>query len=91
MAITFLEKRQRLQYLIPVLAVALLATLFVIWQGFFVKETIPISVEPIRRFPKKVEINLQLLENPIFQILQPFEAISLPEEELGRENPFIPY
>ena len=91
MAITFLEKRQRLQYLIPILVGALLVTLFVIWQGFFVKETISIIIEPLMRPPKKIEINFPLLKDPIFQILQPFEKISPPEEGIGRENPFTPY
>jgi hypothetical protein len=91
MAITFLEKRQRLQYLIPVLIGLLLVTLFVVWQGYFVKEEIPTFIEPFKRPLKKVEINFQLLKDPIFQVLQPFEEISPPEEELGREDPFTPH
>ncbi|RLC34889.1 MAG: hypothetical protein DRH33_08955 [Candidatus Nealsonbacteria bacterium] len=39
---------------------------------------------------KKIEINLEFLEDQKLQNLLPFEEISLPEE-IGRDNPFQPY
>lgn len=90
MAITFLEKRKRLRYLFPILAIIVLITAIVIWRGFFVKEK-PV-LPPIEKAPaKKIEINFETLKNPLLQELQTFEEIPPFEEEVGRENPFIPY
>lgn len=90
MAITFLEKRKKLQQLIMILAVVILITSFVLWQGFVKKEP-SIIEEPFIRQPKKVEINFKILKDPIFEELESFEEIPSFEEEIGREDPFIPY
>jgi len=88
-AITFLEKRKRLKSLIPVLVIVILISAFIIWRGFFVKEKsfIPEVIKPV----KKIEIDFQTLKSPELEELQPFEKIPSFEEEIGRENPFIPY
>lgn len=39
---------------------------------------------------KKIEIDFELLENPLLNQLQPIEKIPPFEGEVGRENPFIP-
>lgn len=99
MAITFLEKRKIQRYYIIIFGIILLVTTLVIWRGFFVKEK-PIFLEEVTKPLKKVEIDFNILENPILKELQPFEEIEpfrevIVEEEIiekiGRENPFAPY
>lgn len=89
MAITFIEKRRRLRYLFPILAIVILITAIVLWQGFFVEEK-PV-LPPIEIPTKKIEIDFETLKNPFLEELQPFEVIPPFEEEVGRENPFISY
>lgn len=91
MAITFLEKRKKLKELIPVVMVAVLITVFILWRGFFVKGEPQLSEELLKKPAKKIEINFQVLKHPIFEKLQLFEEIPLFEQDLGRENPFRPY
>ena len=90
MAITFIEKRRRLRYLVPVLAIVILITAIVLWQNFFVEEK-PLLLPSIEVPTKKIEINYEILKHPLLEELQSLEAIPLFEEEVGRENPFIPY
>lgn len=93
MAITFLEKRKRLQYLFPVLGIAILIMIIILWQGFFAKkapEIIP-SEFPAEPVIKKPKIDFEILKSPQLEELQLFEKIPPYEEEIGRENPFIPY
>ena len=90
MVITFLEKRKRLKSLIPVLVIVILITAVIIWRGFFVKEK-PFIPEEGLKPAKKIEIDFQALKSPELEELQPFEKIPSFEEEIGRENPFVPY
>ncbi len=92
MAITFLEKRKRLRYLVPILAIVILITIFVVWYGFFLEEEEPLP-EPIFQPPvgQEIEIDFQILRSPIFEQLILFELTPVFEQEIGRENPFIPY
>jgi len=91
-AITFLEERKRLRYLFPVLAIVILITVFVIWRGFFAKGKPGIIPETIQKPAGKIEINLQVLKDPLLEELQPFEKVEPIIEEIGRrQNPFIPY
>jgi len=90
MAITFLEKRKRLQYLFPILGIALLITIFVLWQGFF-KKPPELIIPPEKPVIKKVEIDFEILKSPQLEELQIFEKVPPYEEEIGRENPFISY
>ncbi len=89
MAVTFLEKRKRLRFLMPVLAGIVLITAVIIWRGFFVKEE-PFPTEEPSRLTHEVEINFQVLESTKLENLQVFEKTPPLEEEAGRENPFLP-
>jgi len=96
MAITFsektpLEERKRLRFLIPILVIVLSITIFVLWQGYFGGEEPIIMETPTFPSFKKVEINYQIFDDPIFDKLQPFEGVPSFEETPGRENPFLPY
>lgn len=90
MAITFLEKRKRLKSLIPILVIVVLATILIVWRGLFVEEK-PLLPEGILKPTKKIEIDFQILKSADLEKLQLFEKIPPFEEEVGRENPFIPY
>lgn len=97
MAITFLEKRKRLQYLFPILGIVILITFIVLWQGFFKKspqEIFPAKETTSEILPeegKKIEIDFEFLKSPKIEELQIFEKNPPYEGEIGRENPFIPY
>ncbi len=92
MAITFLEKRKRLRYLFPILAVVVLITVVVLWKGFFNKEKTPqITPESFGQPSEKIEIDLKALENPLLEEFQPFGEIEPFEGEVGRQNPFISF
>lgn len=91
MAIIFLEKRKRLQYLFPVLGIVILITLIVLWRGFFTKIPLEIIQFEIPKPVKKIEINFEILKNPQLEELQLLEKIPPYDGEIGRENPFIPY
>jgi hypothetical protein len=80
------EKRQ--QYLLLVLLIVIFGgAIWFLWPKF--KPELPPPVEPQK--PEKIDINFQFLESPALKELQPFEEIPSPPEEIGRENPFIPY
>lgn len=87
MAIALFRQRKTQKYLILALIVIILLILVVIWQGFLLKPKLP--PEGLR--PKKIEINFEVLKSPRLEELQPFEEIPPFEEEVGRENPFVPY
>jgi len=90
MVITFIEKRRKLRYLFPILIIVILITAVVLWQGFFVEEKLPLLL-PIEIPVKKIVINFEILKHPFLEELQSLEAIPPFEEEVGRENPFLPY
>lgn len=73
MAITFLEKRKRLRYLFPILAIIILINAIVIWRGFFSEEKGEILPVIEEKPVKKIEIDFQVLKNPFLEELQPLE------------------
>lgn len=86
MAILSLKGRQKKILLI----LLILILIWAVWFGrdFFVKPLPPLPSPPQ---PKTVEINFEILKNPLLKDLRPFEELPLFEEEIGRENPFLPY
>lgn len=88
MALTFLQPGKRQRYLFPLLIVVIFGIAFVVWNYFLAKPEFP-SFEPLP--PPEIKINFELLKSPILDELQLFEEISPFEEEIGRENPFVPY
>lgn len=92
MAINFFGKEKRQKYLILVFLGLVLITMVIVWRNYLSKPEISeITTTPITLKPTQIEIDFSLLENPIFQELQPFEEIKPFQEKLGRENPFLPY
>ncbi len=91
MAITFVEETKRQRNLIIIFILLVLVTLSILWLGYFRKTNIPAEV--ILKQTKKIEIDLNFLENPLLEELTPIEKISPIEQgiEVGRKNPFEPY
>lgn len=90
MAIIFVKERKKQKKLIIIFIGIILITLFILWQFYFKAEEPPFRVElmPIK---KEIRIDLSILETPFLNQLQSFEEIKPFEDEIGRENPFIPY
>jgi len=91
MAITFLEKRKIQKYFVLIFGATIFLIALIIWQGFFVEEK-PVFPKEVSKSAKKIEIDFEILENPILRGLQPFEKIQPIEAidegiEIGRENP----
>jgi len=93
MVITFLQREKIQKYLILVFLIIILIIAVILWHVFFREAKFIELIEPkkISIPPKKIEIDFELLKNPIFKELEPFEEIPPFEGEIGRENPFIPY
>lgn len=88
MAITFIQQKKRLRYLILTLAALISVLSLIAWQIFFIKEKAPLPDKAIIK--KVIEINYSVLENEILKSLSQFESIPVYEKETIRENPFEP-
>ncbi len=91
MAITIAKKKKKQKYLIFVLLGVVVITAAVVWYGFFREEKTEVaSVTPA--VSRRVKIDFEFLEGEKLESLKPFEKISPSDpEEMGRENPFLPY
>lgn len=56
------------------------------------RETINLA-EPEGILPRMegIRINFEILRNPLLEELQTFEEIQPYKDQVGRENPFLPY
>lgn len=90
MAIVYIKQRKIQKILIPVFITVLLIIAFVVWQGFF-REEKETFLEKLILPRKEVKIDFDFLKSPFLENLQPFSEIEPLEEEIGRENPFVPY
>ncbi len=85
--------RRKQKYLMAIFGLVIVLIILLLWWGFLREEVqIPIS-KGTAAYPafKKPEINWQLLEDPKLQNLSLFEEAPSYEDEIGRENPFVPY
>ncbi|MBZ9571758.1 hypothetical protein KJA15_00230 [Patescibacteria group bacterium] len=82
--------RKRQRYLIFIFIAIVLGAVFILAYNFLIKPR-PLPPEILPPLPPKIEINFELLKSPLLREFQSFEKISSFEEEIGRENPFIPY
>lgn len=88
MAIVFFEERKKQQLLIPILIVVVTIAIAIYYFGV-VREG---GKQPLVALPeKKIEINLNVLENRLLPELELFQEIVPLDKEPGRENPFLPY
>jgi hypothetical protein len=90
MAITFLEQKKKQQQLLPILVLMIIITGFVIWWGFLREEEQVILEDIIPEIFQRVNIDFQFLQNFVLEDLEFFEETPVFEEQIGRENPFIP-
>ncbi len=90
MAIIYIKQRKIQKVLILVFIAVLLIIAFVVWQGFFREEKETLS-EGFILPRREVKIDFDFLKSPFLEKLQSFSEIESLKEEIGRENPFIPY
>ncbi len=95
MAITFVQQKKTQKYLILIFGALILIIAFIFFSDYFQEEEgIFISKPIVSKYLPRIKIDFQVLESPIFQKLsKPFPdlpSVLLPEE-VGRENPFLPY
>ncbi len=91
MAIAFIQKRKKQTYLIIALVIIVLVITVVLRQGFLKEKKLIVIPGPLVPEYPKIEINFGVLEKPELIEFIPFEEIFPFEEEVGRENPFLPY
>lgn len=107
MAITFVKQRKKQKNLVFILIGLLLATILIVWFGFFRRETgAPQVAQVSYPIAEEIKINFEVLRSPFLKSLQQFyeirslkETASISpeagEEEIpqkpGRENPFLSY
>lgn len=101
MAIVFLEQRKTQRNLILIFFALIFIISIIVWRGSSKEESSTIISEEFSpSLEKKVEINFEILKNPVLEKLQPFLDIAplevsatgtKPLIKVGRENPFIPY
>ncbi|MCD6429267.1 hypothetical protein J7L09_01070 [bacterium] len=90
MAIVFLETKNRKKYFYILALIGLVALLVFIVAYYGGRDVLP-TLQPLE--PKKLILNLKVLEHPVLQKLElPTEVPPLGEElEIERENPFTKY
>jgi len=92
MVINFLQEKKRQRNLILILALIIIAILIIVWQGFLRGGETPTTPSILPSLPlQKITIDWQILQDPQIVELQAFEPILPFGDEIGRENPFIPY
>ena len=95
MALTFLQRKKMQQGLVLALVVVLFITAAVLWLGFFNKGGGGAGAqEPETGANQKlqqVEINFDILKNPLLEEFDaPPEPVLAPEF-VGRSSPFLPF
>jgi len=93
MAILFYQKKKKELY-IRLLVVFLIVFLIFLWMKFWPKpEGISVLTPGYSAYQNRnIQINFEELENQLLKDLQPFTPMSFSsEQELGRDNPFVPY
>ncbi len=95
MAITFIQQKKTQRYLILIFGALILIIAFVFFFDYFQeREEIFIGKPDVSKHLPQIKIDFQVLESSVFQKLsEPFPDLPsvLSPEEVGRENPFLPY
>ncbi|KPJ55209.1 hypothetical protein AMJ47_01725 [Parcubacteria bacterium DG_72] len=89
MAVDFIEKKKKQQYLLYIVLGILAVTFVILWFGYFQKPVQAPAPEEVVISRENIVIDYSILENPILKVLLPFEETPLYEGELGKENPFL--
>lgn len=89
--VTIQQRAQRQKNLIIAFFGIVFITFLILYFGYFQKEKFPLPIPPEPSFKREIEIEWEVLENPILKELETFPEIEkLKPEEMGRENPFSP-
>ncbi|MFH1780690.1 MAG: hypothetical protein ABH841_01680 [Candidatus Nealsonbacteria bacterium] len=91
MANEFLQAQKKQRYLILILALVICSIVAVIWFGFFQAPAPVVQVLSPAMVHSDIDINWDVLEDAKLEALKSFEQIPAIKDEIGRENPFIPY
>jgi hypothetical protein len=102
MAIVFVQQNKKQKILIFILVSCLVLTGLVLWLGFFSpsqpssQDYITENTENTDLSSDEIEIEFDVLKNPLLKELQPFSEIQPLENSTstggkGRQNPFLPY
>ncbi|NIU88444.1 MAG: hypothetical protein GWN56_14620 [Nitrosopumilaceae archaeon] len=89
MAVDFLEKKKKQQYLLYGVLGIVAVTIVVLWYGYFREPIEAPEPEEIVISKKAIVVDYSILENPLLKALIPFIETPLYEGELGKENPFL--
>lgn len=89
MAVNFTEKKRKQQYMLYVALGIIAVTLVILWFGYFRKPIEAPSPEDIIINKKNIVIDYSVLENPLLEVLVPFQETPLYEGILGKDNPFL--
>lgn len=90
--ITIYQEKRLRNILIIFLFVILIATLFIFSLKKKSRVIFPEKSEFTLLYTKKIKIDWSILESPIFNELEEFPKIEkLKPEEIGRQNPFLPF
>ena len=89
--VTPFQQKKKQVYLKVILVIAILGIIFIAWYKYYLPKH-PSIPRILPEKPPKININFDVLNNPILSKLFPFEEISpLNPEEAGRSDPFKPY
>lgn len=89
MAITFQEQIKKQRNFIFIFVILISIITLILWWGFRTEEE-PSEILILKRL-KKIEINLEVFQNPLLQQMRLIDKTPAFEGDLGRENPFIPF
>ena len=91
MPIDFIQQRKKQKYLTLIVAILFVSIATILWFGYF-RKTEPASEMTLSFVAvKQIEIDFNVLESQFLQESQLFEKVPSFEEEIGRNNPFLPY
>ena len=93
--ITPFQEKKKQRYLILIIIIALLGTIFLVWYKFYLPKHTPTPrISSVKK--PRIDINFDILKSPILTNeetgLKAFEGIPwFNPEDAGRSNPFQPY
>ena len=90
MPTNFSDNQNKQKYLIVILIVVVLATIFMLRKNIF-KSSVNEAVVPETFLRQNIEINFKIFEDETLKNLQLPEAEKPYAGEVGRKNPFISY
>lgn len=92
MPVSFKEEKKKQKLLILIVIAAIVITIIILWFGVFSKKS-NLNIVEIKpeSLIQEINVDFNVLNDPIFDDLKIFEEIPKFEGEIGRENPFLAY